>query len=360
MTALAPPLAALLAFAIAVATAPRLARRNARRGHVDRPGGRKTQADAVPFGGGTALWLGTLVPGLLALLAAGLHEAGVLPLPAALAEHAPGALRAAPQLLAIAGGALLLALVGRRDDARGLPIAPRLLAQFAAAGLVAASGTRLGLYLGGEAAGIAVTIVFIVFLTNAFNFIDNMDGLAAGVGLASSLGIAAVGLADGQLFAAAFAFALAGAFGGILVHNAAPARLYLGDEGSGFGGFALAAAAILVSYRSESGGTTPVAYTFLAPALLLGVPLADGLFVCTSRLARGISPWTAGRDHLSHRLAERSGPRVGVRRLVAAAFAAAAAAQLLYARAGLPLLAALALAAGAVLALRLGRRGGAR
>jgi UDP-GlcNAc:undecaprenyl-phosphate/decaprenyl-phosphate GlcNAc-1-phosphate transferase len=322
----------LVGYLLSRLSAPFFAARNRKSGHLDAPGGRKDQPEPVPFGGGTALVasvLGGLAFGVLGL------EFGVERF-----EIDPeGVAKVAPRLLAILAGALMLAMMGRIDDRRGLSVSLRLAIQFVAASGVAISGTRLGLYLESSLLQSLVTVVFIVFVTNAFNFIDNMDGLACGSGLASALGIAIIAGLDEQLFVSSFAALLAGALFGVLAHNAQPARLYLGDEGSLFAGFLLASLAVLVSYRSERGLETPEYFPFLIPILVLGVPLLDGIFVCIARPLRGVSPWTAGRDHLSHRLArfwgrlrggEEADNLAAVRALTLLAFLAVTVAPLLY------------------------------
>jgi UDP-GlcNAc:undecaprenyl-phosphate/decaprenyl-phosphate GlcNAc-1-phosphate transferase len=146
-----------------------------------------------------------------------------------------------------------------------------------------------------------VLLLWIVGITNSLNLLDNMDGLAAGVGTVAALGFVRLEFgADWVLIP------LAGALAGFLVLNFSPARIYLGDAGSHLLGFSLA---VLPLYGQPSGN-------LWCPVVVLLAPIADTSFVTVTRLARGISPFRGGKDHLSHRLRD-----LGVsERLVAALF----------------------------------------
>ncbi|MEE9392118.1 MAG: MraY family glycosyltransferase [Planctomycetota bacterium] len=309
---------------------PRVHQRNLSRGRVDAPGGRKTQAAPVPFGGGTVLMAGVAIPLVLGFATALAATLGVVSLPESLAPYADGALSRWFPISALVVASVGLAAMGRVDDSRGLKVGPRLIIQFVLATLVVLSGIRASLFVDSFLLQLIVSVMWLVFATNAMNFIDNMDGLCVGSGLASALGIATLALLDGQVLVMALAISLAGALAAVLSWNRPPARLYLGDEGSQFAGFLLAALGLALSFQPEQSATRGFSFVpFFAPLLLMVIPVADGATVIVSRCRRGIPPWTAGLDHLSHRLARRlSSKTKAVAMLLSIAFWGAAGAVL--------------------------------
>jgi UDP-GlcNAc:undecaprenyl-phosphate GlcNAc-1-phosphate transferase len=146
-----------------------------------------------------------------------------------------------------------------------------------------------------------LTVLWIVALTNAFNMLDNMDGLAASVGLIASLLFCSAQVAVGDLFVPAVLLVVAGALGGFLVHNRAPARLFMGDAGSNFLGFLLGTLTVVGTFTRERYSRCSV----LAPLLVMAVPLYDMTSVVLIRLREGRSPFKADRRHFSHRLVAR-------------------------------------------------------
>jgi UDP-GlcNAc:undecaprenyl-phosphate/decaprenyl-phosphate GlcNAc-1-phosphate transferase len=280
-----------------------LARRWAPRiGLIDRPGGHKGHRTPTPLGGGVAIWLTTVALTLAGTLVLGLEGAG---LPGPLAKYAGGLWLRAPELGAILGLASLIMIMGLIDDRFGLPWQVRLGVQLGLATALVVAGVRVTLFwpfthpvLGG-----AVSVLWIVGLTNAFNMLDNMDGLAAGVGLIASALFAAAQIAVESLFVPAILLVLVGALAGFLVFNRAPARLFMGDAGSNFLGFLLGSLTIAGTfYRSEP---TYSPYGVLAPLLVMAVPLYDMTSVIVIRLRDGRSPFEGDRRHFSHRLVDR-------------------------------------------------------
>ncbi|WP_165230890.1 MraY family glycosyltransferase [Aquisphaera insulae] len=279
-----------------------LARRYALRlGFLDRPGGHKGHKAPVPLGGGVAIWLSIMLTlGVCGLCTFAARDA----LPSALARHAGGALATSWELLRILALATVIMIMGLIDDRVNLKWPIRLGIQILCATLLVASGIRVTLFwpfthpiLGG-----AVTVLWIVGLTNSFNMLDNMDGLAASVGLIAALLFGAAQAAVGSLFAPAVLLIVVGALGGFLVHNLAPARLYMGDAGSNFLGFLLGAMTVVGTYHI-SGFDSP--FSVLAPLLVMAVPLYDTTSVILIRLHEGRSPFEGDQRHLSHRLVDR-------------------------------------------------------
>lgn len=278
-----------------------LAPRAAGLGLVDVPGGRKDHVTDMPLVGGLAIMATMLLVVCGGLLVAWLHVTMGLPLPNGLAEHAAGLLSRFPQLSALFGGALLLAIVGWRDDRRAMGAWTRLGLQALAASLLVLADLEVTLFLPDPWMHAVATVLFVVFLTNATNFIDNMNGLMGGVTALGALHLAALGMATGQLFLAAFGLALAASLLAWLPSNFPTARTFMGDAGSTSIGFLLAGLTIAAEFHQGAAAIDPV----ILPCLLLTVPLVDGITVIVSRLLRGVHPFTAGHDHLSHRLVAR-------------------------------------------------------
>jgi UDP-GlcNAc:undecaprenyl-phosphate GlcNAc-1-phosphate transferase len=273
MTAeLAAPVGFAAAAAATVGATPVAIRLAHRTGFLDRPRGYRTHAAATPFLGGAAVVAGFLLAGA-----------------------AVGALNG--RLLVVLGCAVLMWLVGTVDDRSAVPPMWRLLASAAAATALAAAG--LGWHTtGGDGIDFGLTVVWGVGLVYAFNLMDNMDGACATVGAVSSAGIGVLAAIHGQATIAGLAFALAGACAGFLPWNLSrPARIFLGDGGSMPTGFAVAALAMATARHLRVGDAN-----LLASALLVGIVILDTALVSVSRLRRGVTLVTGGRDHLTHRM----------------------------------------------------------
>ena len=250
-------------------------------GLTDSPdGGRKTQDQPIPKLGGIAVAMAFT---LFFLTAVGVS----------------GEITAFQLLASVLLPALIVAGLGFIDDVRALNPWIRLIAQTLLALLVWFTGTQVGFFQIGWLDA-AVTVLWIVGLTNAMNLLDNADGLAASTTLVASLGTGIVAVLYGQYFVGALAFALAGTAAGFLWHNWAPATVYLGDAGAYFLGFLLA----IVTLRLRPVGIA-LPWSAFIPVLLVFVPILDTTFVVTRRLLAGRHPFTPGRDHLSHLLMDR-------------------------------------------------------
>ena len=202
------------------------------------------------------------------------------------------------RLTGVAAAAVLLGVVGLLDDQRPLRVDVRLAAQFAAAAVVTAGGVQV-LVTDIAAVDVVLTILWLVGVTNALNLLDNTDGVAGSVALLSSLGIVVLAIDDGQRVIAVGAAGLAGSCAGFLAFNARRASIYLGDSGALFVGFVLGVLSVEVNSALANPGS------FLIPIGLIGVAVLDTAVVTVLRLRRGVSPFTAGRDHLAHRLLAR-------------------------------------------------------
>ena len=200
--------------------------------------------------------------------------------------------------LVAAGG--LIAAFGFVDDLMHLKASTKLIAQIVVASLLLFLGYRLEWTqsLIGDA---MLTLFWIVGITNAFNLLDNMDGLCAGTTLVAGVFLLIRLVADGGSSSHALYLAtVLGATAGFLVYNFHPASIFLGDTGSLFLGLNLAALTLLT--RAEAKGKTGLLSVVAAPVLLLLIPIFDTTLVTAMRLLSGRSPSQGGRDHTSHRL----------------------------------------------------------
>lgn len=319
----ATALCSLLACLAATRIAPRI-------GFVDRPGGHKSHARVTPYGGGTAMLLAAAIPiaagALLAQL--GLLEALAARWGETARAYAGGMqLRTGPALVLLVGAALLHAL-GVIDDLRPLGPWPKLIAVALVGVLVAVlADVRLAAALG-RPLSIALTVAWIIVIVNAVNFLDNMDGLAAGVVGICLLALVACGLLAGQVLVPALGCVFLGAVVGFWVLNFPPARLFMGDGGSLLLGYQLAVLSIQTTYY-QSGEDQPP-YTLAMPLVILAVPLYDFASVVLIRLLEGRNPMKGDQRHFSHRLVQRGlSRRLAVLAIYAATAVTALAATLL-------------------------------
>jgi UDP-GlcNAc:undecaprenyl-phosphate/decaprenyl-phosphate GlcNAc-1-phosphate transferase len=215
---------------------------------------------------------------------------------------AAGAAPASRELVAILGGCTILFVAGLLDDLFSLGPIPKLAAQLAAAGLVIGNGLTISGLISNDLLAGTVALLWLVGMTNAFNLLDNMDGLAATLAAIAALffAIDAVTVHDNQAVLA-LSIALACACAGFLPFNLHPKRsaaVFMGDSGSQMLGFALAALGLTASWKVA--GTTVA--TLLLPILVLAVPILDTTLVTVVRLLDGRPVYQGGRDHTSHRL----------------------------------------------------------
>ena len=287
-------LALLGSFLAAFLSLPLWARWCVRTGHVDDPGHRKIHDRPIPLAGGLAVFTGLALPVIVGALA--IYFGGG---DAALTH---GLSRRAVELGAIVLGALGMTLLGVLDDKHELRPAVKFTGQFLIASLVAAAGVRITLFVHNPVFSFAVTVLWLLTLINALNFMDNMNGLCAGLGAIAGWCFAVLAAASGQYLVALIALIVVGALAGYLPHNFPHARAFLGDAGSHLVGYLLAVLAILAHFYTP-GKPHPLAV--LTPLLVLALPLFDlGCVVVIRTLNR--KPFYLGdTNHLSHRLVRR-------------------------------------------------------
>ena len=283
-----PALAAFCTACLAsLALTPLVARLAVRVGAVDGPDDRrKSQAQAVPLGGGLAVAMAAGIAIVLAWFFAAPRGGAIGP--------------------SMAGGALVsgvvLLVVGLLDDAIGLTGIYKLIGQIMAASLLVAAGFQfetislcgwsftLGVF------GIPFSLFFCLGAINAFNLIDGVDALASSIGAVVCLTLGVIAASQGAMAAALTSFAMSGALIGFLRYNAPPARVYLGDTGSMLIGWVVAAVAIRSSIKEQA----VVALT--VPVAICAIPILDAAAALVRRITTGQSVFTADRGHLHHAL----------------------------------------------------------
>ncbi|MFA7328777.1 MAG: MraY family glycosyltransferase [Candidatus Ratteibacteria bacterium] len=265
-------------------------------GIMDYPAARKVHQVPTPLLGGAGLLFSFLVTVLLGFIVV----AFLRPLlPQGIIENLPGAFNVLPRLLIIIAGGVLIFLLGLVDDLVGLKAGWKLLGQSLIALLLFFLGLRISLFVPNFLFSMVLTVGWFLLITNSFNLLDNMDGLAAGTGLISALLFFLYAVGNGALFISTLLAVFAGAVLGFLRYNFPPAKIFLGESGSTFIGYFLAVISITVTfYYQKAPSYLPV----LAPIFILAIPLFDTLSVVVIRFREGRSIFTAGRDHLSHRL----------------------------------------------------------
>jgi UDP-GlcNAc:undecaprenyl-phosphate GlcNAc-1-phosphate transferase len=190
----------------------------------------------------------------------------------------------------------------------------KFLCQTAIAVFVVLAGVRVSLFIPAPIVGGAVTVLWLLTMINAMNFLDNMDGLCAGVGAICSLLFAFISGMQGQWFVTVFAAAFAGALTGFLFYNFHPAKIFLGDNGSHLIGFMLGVIPVLTTYYSQGNVphaqlTSQTHLPVLIPLIVLSVPLFDLLAVCWIRMRRGQPVYQGDVNHISHRFVRLGLPR---------------------------------------------------
>lgn len=273
-------LMAASALMLAIGSTPVMRLVALRFGVIDQPAARKIHANPVPLLGGAAIYVAFILVLLLFGDRRYIHE-----------------------VIGIFIGATLVSLMGVVDDRWGLGSYVKLVGQLLAACILVYSGVQVSIW--GNWLDIVVTIGWVVGITNAMNLLDNMDGLSGGIAMIAAVFFTLLASLSDQYLVGALAAALAGACAGFLVYNWNPAHIFMGDTGSLFLGFLLAAVGIKLRFPSNSD-----TITWMIPVMVLGVPVFDTTLVFISRLRRGKNPLTTpGKDHISHRLAFLTGSR---------------------------------------------------
>lgn len=255
---------------------------------VDQPNERKIHQGSIARLGGIAIWSSAMLAFLLLVV---------------LSYYPYGKL-----LSGILLGSSLMFLLGLIDDIYGLGAKFKLMIQIAVASIVFLLGVNVDTVYNpfgnpielGPVVSYIVTVLWIVGISNALNFIDGVDGLAGSIVTISSvtLGLIAVAMTPTNAISALIAFILAGSMLAFLTYNFHPAKIFMGDSGALFAGFLLASLSI-------TGVMKSVALTMFVPFFILSVPIIDITFSSLRRIAKGVSPFTPDAEHLHHKLLHR-------------------------------------------------------
>ena len=262
---------------------------------MDFPEERKIHHVPKPLLGGVAIFLSFYLTWFLGII--------VLPFLKAkfpsLSPYLPPPQRELTRIEPIFFSGLLMLFIGLRDDFKPLKPYQKLLGQIISAYLLALAGIRITLFLPHPFWSYLVTILWIVGVTNSFNLLDNMDGLASGVALISSLIFLYIALTTSQIFISALLSTFCGVIAGFLLFNFPPSKLFLGDAGSLWIGFTLSSLTILTTFYRKG---FPTFLPVIMPLLILGVPLFDTLSVLLIRWKKRKPLFKPDKNHFSHRL----------------------------------------------------------
>lgn len=283
-------LASFLAFLLALYGTPVARAAALRFGVVDNPDGRlKNQTEPVPYFGGLAIYLAVLIPLCL------FYELD-------------------KRILAILLSGTLVLLLGLIDDFGVLTPAAKFMGQIVAAFVLIKSDVIIRIDFLPLYINVALTVLWIIGMTNAMNIIDIMDGLCAGISLVAAFCLFFVAALKADKMIAIFALTLTGSLAGFLRYNFQPAKIYMGDAGSMFLGLCLGALAIIGDYSDVNR------LALYNPILIFGVAIFDTVYVMILRLMQRKSPFLGSKDHFAIRLKIAGWP---VSRIVIGAYVAA-------------------------------------
>jgi len=306
------PILSLALVSFAISWALTLAMKNVapRIGFVDKPGGRKIHANPKPLGGGVAIFWAFALPMLagLAVVHWGHPPQSLQGRIAHLNDYWSGMRDRSPMALGMLLASAAMHVMGLLDDRKAMGPYSKLTVQLGTITALVLSVpelrilTALGLVLSA-----VLTILWIAAITNAFNFLDNMDGLSAGVAAVCTAAflVTTLSIHPPQLFVAAALALLLGALLGFLCFNFNPASIFMGDSGSLVVGLLLGTLTVRTTYLQPGQNLGAGWYAVFAPVIVLAVPLYDLVVVSTTRLLHGHSPFKGDTNHFSHRLVAR-------------------------------------------------------
>ncbi len=293
-------------------------------GFVDKPGHRKIHTNPKPLGGGVAIVWAFVLPIAIGLVWVNFHsepdmltETGVLafgvltghphegPRPSIIQPYWSGIRQQTPLAVAFIACCLALHAMGLWDDKRALGPYIKLVFQLVITlAVVLLGGLRILTALG-NVPSIILTVLWITAITNAFNFLDNMDGLSAGIAAVATTAFLITAISIQQWFVAASLSLLLGSLIGFLCFNFPPASIFMGDSGSTVIGFILGVLTVRTTFLPRDADFQTGWYATLAPVIVLAVPLYDLIVVSLIRISRGKSPFVGDTNHFSHRLVAR-------------------------------------------------------
>lgn len=265
---------------------------------VDDPGERKIHDKPIPLAGGFAVLTGILLP---LIVGAGFIKFEIVKFTSTnLISH--GLERRGLELVTIAFGAIAMTILGLLDDKHELKPLTKFAGQLLVAIAVAMACKRITLFVPNVAFSYIITVLWLLTVINAFNFMDNMNGLCAGLGAIGALLFAIIAASNGEYLVATIEFLVCGALLGFLPWNFPNARAFLGDAGSHLVGYLLAVMAILPHFYTKQNPSRFAGLAVLSPLLVLALPLLDLAQVVILRTFNRKPFWIGDTNHLSHRL----------------------------------------------------------
>lgn len=286
------------AFALTAAATPLLRALSLRTGFMDRPlsEAHKRQSAPVALGGGLAM-LSSFILSIAIVwvvdLSGILSKVGLSYSESVHLDWSSG------KVIAILSGVLLAAGVGFYDDRKALKAHTKLFWQFIIAAIAVLPGEmRISLLGITPAITIPLSILWFVFIMNAINFFDNMDGLLSGTVAIAMIFFAITAALNGQFLVTSFASVSAGICAGFWLYNRPPATIYMGDCGSHLLGYLIATVSVMTTYFSSDSAS---GFQLFMPLLILAIPIIDALTVCIIRTVNGKPFWIGDNNHISHR-----------------------------------------------------------
>jgi UDP-GlcNAc:undecaprenyl-phosphate GlcNAc-1-phosphate transferase len=260
----------------------------------------------IPLGGGIAIFWSIAIVLLagIAIVKFAIAPGHIGWLGENITIHAAGFLDKIPKLLVVLGCALALHLMGLYDDKKHLGPMTKLAIQFAVAITAAFVGDiRVEFFIENKLITGCLSAFWIVLIMNAFNFLDNMDGLSAGIAAIASTILFWAAILSGQVFVSALAIIFIASLAGFLIFNFPPAKIFMGDCGSLVIGFFVAVLTLRTTYYNQAEGSG--LFAVFMPLVVMAVPLYDFVSVTLLRISQGKSPFVGDTQHFSHRLKRR-------------------------------------------------------
>jgi len=294
------------AFLLSVVLTAAVRAHSLRTGFVARPAENRFHESVIPLGGGTAIFLAIAI---ILLTGAGIAKFLIAPgllsfIDESVTIHTEGFMTKMSDLLIVTSLAFVLYIVGLIDDKKHLGPFVKLIVQFAVA-LTAAgvADIRVEFFIQNRLVTSLLSAFWIVLIINAFNFLDNMDGLSAGIAVITSSVLFVAAAFSGQVFIGAIALVFIGSLLGFLVFNFPPAKIFMGDSGSLVIGFFVALLTLRTTYYHEAQQSG--LYAVFMPLVVMAVPLYDFVSVTILRISQGKSPFVGDTQHFSHRIKRR-------------------------------------------------------
>ncbi|MGC8887427.1 MAG: MraY family glycosyltransferase [Verrucomicrobiia bacterium] len=267
-------------------------------GLIDHPGHRKIHSEPIALAGGLSVMTGiffTISGSYITLLLN-------LPTHSIAEQFIYGFGKRFDQLTTICGGSVAMLVLGWLDDKNELKPAIKFLGQIIIALATAFAGVRITLFIENQTLSYIITVLWILTIVNAMNFLDNMNGLCAGLAVIAAITFGSIAAIREQYLVSSFCWMIAGGFIGFLPFNYPKATMFLGDAGSHFAGYLVAVIAILPHFYSKKH---PIEWAVITPLIVLLVQLFDITQVVVRRLINKKPIYIGDTNHISHLLVRK-------------------------------------------------------